>query len=164
MIHSEKQMLQYITNICNFLNSCASRKTDDYKHNDLLSLIPKLCVTRMSQFFKNEIVELDHCIKNHLWIASSLMAFRIFEEVIDTHLSCDLKIDPKTLKLKNRINRCEQVFNKAFVDEMHNIRKLRNKSMHADVQLSPKESLYIVLKVCKIVLYVYAFEKSDFQN
>ncbi|MCO4782734.1 MAG: hypothetical protein KC646_10460 [Candidatus Cloacimonetes bacterium] len=164
MLHSEKQIVQTITGICDFLNSCASHNSDLYKEQHLLGLFPKTCVTRMTPFFKDELIELDLCIKNQLWIASSLMAFRVFEEVIDTHLSNDLKIDPKSLKLKDRIHHCSRAFNNAFVDEMHNIRKLRNKSMHADVQLSLKESLYIVLKVCKLVIYVYSFEKSDFKS
>ena len=164
MIHTEKEMLRYITRICDFLNSCALQRDQDYLKLNLLSLMPKSCVKRMSQFFLNELIELDLCIKNHLWIASSLMAFRIFEEIIDTHLSIDLKIDPTNFNLKNRINHCNKFFNKAFVDEMHNIRSLRNKSMHADIQLSAKESLYIVLKVSKIVMYVYSFEKSDFNG
>ncbi|MCO4782712.1 MAG: hypothetical protein KC646_10350 [Candidatus Cloacimonetes bacterium] len=162
MYYTEEELNTYLNNIQRNIPNLLIPRNPYSRQPSLLSLFPQICVEVMLDFLIEEINELEACMRGGLWTASTLMAFRIFEDTIHCHVEEDLNIKVDNLNLKSCIDKMKKSCNPSFVDSLHKLRMIRNKTMHPEERFTKDKALDIILQVCDIVMYVYAIEEDDY--
>jgi len=125
-------------------------------HFNFSECFPETIQRHMTDFITDDLKELGHTVQHSLWTAASLMAFRIFEETVMVHVSIDLNISINNIHLGKAIDHMSKTFKKSFVEELHKIRKLRNKGMHPEHQFSRQEVIDLIYDILWIFLFVYS--------
>ena len=161
MLYTEAQLDQYLARIRQYIPQMINMTWGWGRQVRLVNLFPPECVDAMDDFIVTEINELDACLRNHLWTAATLLAFRIFEDTIKVHVKYDLKKSIRNLDLKACINLMRKTCNQQYVNQMHELRKIRNRAMHPKDQFDARSAVDIVLQVCDITMFVYAIPASD---
>jgi hypothetical protein len=110
----------------------------------------------MTDFILEDINELGFAVQHSLWTAASLMAFRVFEETVVTHVSYDLDISTNNKNFQKIIGYMSKTFKQSFVEQLHALRKKRNTGMHPEQRFSKQEVINIIDEVLWILLYVYS--------
>ena len=121
----------------------------------LINDFPREIVEYMTDDLVIDINEMGGCFKNALYTSGMLMAFRIFEKTIKTHLEYDLNIKCNH-QLHRSIQLLEKSFCKDFVRKLQKIRKIRNKTTHSDKVFNRDETIELIDDIVWVVVYVYS--------
>ena len=161
MHYTEDKLDQYLDRIRHYLPQMINMPLGWGRQLRLINLFPPRCVEAMDDFIVTEINELEACLRHHLWTASTLLAFRIFEDTVKVHVKYDLKKSTRNLDLKACINTMRKTCNQQYVNQMHELRKIRNRAMHPKDQFDARSAVDVVLQVCDITMFVYAIPASE---
>lgn len=139
-----------------FTNSIIRSIFTNYVFNPytLIQSFPSDIAQYMTDDLISDINDMGECFKNSLYTPGMLMAFRIFEKSINTHLEDDLKIEGNN-KLHKSIQHLNKSFSKDFVGRLQKIRKIRNKTTHSDKVFEKDESTEILDDIMWVVLFVF---------
>ncbi len=119
--------------------------------NDLFKEIYK----GFSKPLKNDLGELYDCIKNELYNASNLLAFRILEYNLKFFMRYDMDFnEPRDIRLC--INKMKEMnFNQQVIDLLDDLRQLRNETMHTSKQFESDETINNIKKIFTIILWIH---------
>ena len=128
----------------------------------LTEYLPDSIVDRMDNEPRADLDEMGRCVQlstltgEALWTAAALMAFRVFEDAARTIVAADLKLNASKMHLNEVLERLEEeVFSEAFVDDLHELRWLRNEGMHSERRFGRKAALKIVRLALLVAVYAY---------
>lgn len=149
-IYSDEQLDHITTNIIQIISN-----NTVFTPYSLIQYFPTEAVQYMTDDLISDINDMGGCFKNSLFTPGMLMAFRIFEATIDTHLEYDLNIKCNN-KLHKSIEHLRESFSEEFVGRLQKIRKIRNKTVHSDRIFKKDESIEILDDIVWVILYVYS--------
>ena len=127
--------------------------------HSLIKYFPADIAGYMTDDLVSDINDMGRCFKASLYTPGMLMAFRIFEKSINTHLEEDLRI--RSNKLHLSIHHLKKTFNKDFVNRLQNIRVIRNKTTHSDKTFNRDTSFEVIEDIVWVVLFVYNIVPED---
>jgi len=147
------------------LNKLFQQPNGYYSHHsrefDFSAYFPEPVRGNMTDFLLEEIRELGLAVQNSLWTASSLMAFRVFEETVITHVSYDLGISTNNKSFQKIIRYMSKTFKPSFVEQLQELRKKRNTGMHPEERFTKQEVIDIAYEVLWILLFVYSIPVKE---
>ncbi len=126
------------------------------KKSKIQNFFPEILIENMTNFLKKDINENLRCLACNLWTASVLMSARIFENELKTHINADLKINKDLRNIGECIDELENVnYPSNFLDQLDELRELRNDAMHGQKRFSSEDSIIIFKKVLNIITWIY---------
>ncbi len=123
--------------------------------NDISTLILPKIWKNMHISIQKDIKELFEVFYIQQWTSTSLIAMRLLERTLCTHLECDLKEDGV-----NGLGDAIQKLNKHNYEtvKLNEYREKRNSLMHGHIRASSKDTKELVNYVMQIVLHVFNIE------
>ncbi len=116
--------------------------------------LPKIWDT-INESIKKDINELFRAYSHNLWTATSLMAYRIFENVLKVHIEYDLKDEPAK-DITDAINKLEKhEYNSFLLDTLRKFKDHRNSFMHGNIRASPQEAKKSIIDVMSLAMNIH---------
>lgn len=122
---------------------------------DISSLfLPKIWDT-LNESIKKDINELFNSYYYKLWTATSLMAYRIFENVLKVHINHDLKEDP-AIDITDAIKKLEKhKYDTDLIETLYELKEYRNSFMHGNTRASTQEAKESIVKVISLAMNIH---------
>lgn len=122
---------------------------------DISSLfLPKIWDT-LNESIKKDINELFDAYYYKLWTSASLMAYRIFENVLKVHINHDLKEEP-AIDITDAIKKLEKhKYDSDLIKILYELREYRNSFMHGNTRASTQEAKESIVKVISLAMNIH---------
>ncbi|GIT99700.1 hypothetical protein TSL6_02070 [Sulfurovum sp. TSL6] len=122
---------------------------------DISSLfLPKIWDT-INESIKKDINELFRSYGFRLWTATSLMAYRIFENVLKVHIKHDLKGEP-AIDITDAIKKLEKhKYDPNLIKTLYELKEDRNSFMHGNIRASTQKAKESIVKVISLAMNIH---------
>ena len=123
--------------------------------NNISSLfLPKIWDT-INESIKKDINELFRAYYYELWTATSVMAYRIFENVLKVHIAHDLKEEP-AIDITDAIKKLEKnKYDPYLLKILYELKEHRNSFMHGNTRASTQEAKESIVKVMSLAMNIH---------
>jgi len=124
------------------------------ENNISFMFLPKIWDT-INTSIKKDINELFRAYSFGLWTATSLMAYRIFENVLKVHIVHDLKEEP-AMDLNDAIKRLEKHnYDTNLIKILYELKEKRNSFMHGNTRASTQDAKESIVKVMSLAMNIH---------
>jgi len=121
--------------------------------------IPQQIKDRMGEDIRKDIIELYDCMRKGVWTAACLMAFRLFEESLRIYASDDLRLNKAyQMKLGDLVDTTKHCFDASTTQNLHELRKLRNKITHHFNQPDEEEAIRAIHLSLAVTFAIFSIE------
>ena len=122
---------------------------------DISSLFLPEIWNSINEDIRKDINELFSAYSHSLWTATSLMAYRIFENVLKVHIIYDLK-DESVKYISDAINILEKhKYDTYLLNTLRNLKDHRNNFMHGKIRASPQEAKKSIMDVMLLTMSIH---------
>ncbi len=123
--------------------------------DDISSLfLPKIWDT-INESIKKDINELFSAYNYKLWTATSVMAYRIFENVLKVHIVADLKEEP-AIDITDAINKLENnKYDFDLLKILYELKENRNSFMHGNTRASTQEAKDSIIRIMSLAMNIH---------
>lgn len=116
--------------------------------------LPKIWDT-IHKSIQKDINELFDAYYYKLWTATSLMAYRIFEQVLKVHIHYDLKEEPAK-DITDAIQKLKKhKYDPSLINILDELKENRNNFMHGDTRASTQEAKQSIIKVITLTMNIH---------
>lgn len=122
---------------------------------DISSLfLPKIWDT-INESIKKDINELFDAYYYKLWTATSLMSYRIFENVLKVHINHDLKEEP-AIDITDAIKKLKKhKYDPILIKLLDELKENRNSFMHGNTRASTQDAKESIVKVISLAMNIH---------
>ena len=104
---------------------------------------------------QKDINELFDAYYYKLWTATSVMAYRIFENVLKVHIEHDLKEEP-AIDITDAIKKLENhKYDTNLIHTLYKLKEYRNSFMHGNTRASTQEAKESIIKVMSLAMNIH---------
>lgn len=160
-IYSEAAIDDFVIRAIHHLMSLRTHRSAYTRRNQFTRMLPSDIRHYMSDLILEDLDEMASCVSHGLWTAAALMAFRILEETVLTHVSEDLGVPIKKLNLQKAITHLKRSFSAEFTKQIDRVRQTRNRGMHATERYGEAETREILELVIWLTVYVYSIPQES---
>ena len=119
--------------------------------------LPKIWDT-INESIKKDINELFRAYGLGLWTATSLMAYRIFENILKVHINHNLKEEP-AIDITDAIKKLENhKYDTNLIKTLYELKEYRNSFMHGNTRASTQEAKESIVKVMSLAMNIHNIE------
>ena len=116
--------------------------------------LPKIWNT-INESIKKDINELFRAYGYRLWTATSLMAYRIFENVLKVHIEHDLKEEP-AIDITEAIKKLEKhKYDPNLIKILYELKEYRNSFMHGNTRASTQEAKDSIIRIMSLAMNIH---------
>ena len=124
------------------------------ENNISFLFLPKIWDT-INASIKKDINELFRAYGFGLWTATTLMAYRIFENVLKVHIVHDLK-EESAIDITDAIKKLEKhKYDPNLIKTLYELKDVRNSFMHGNKRASPQNTKESIVKVMSLTMNIY---------